>query len=148
MGSPHTWAALIRPTATPFTRPADVTQYSIGDLVANNTVAATVAAMQFSIGNNMAGQSFMLRRLKLWKSTNVITAASFRMHFFTANPFTSAPANGDNGALVFAAGNIANHVGQIDVTIDKNVFNAARSAMVSRQKARKSHFSFRRRPAA
>lgn len=124
MGSPHTWASLLRPTAT-FTRPADTNAYASGDLIANSTVAASVAAMQFSIGNNMAGQSFLLRRLKLIKSTNVLTSAQFRMHFFTADPFASAPAAGDNGALVFAAGVIGDHVGQIDVTIDKNVFNAS-----------------------
>jgi len=128
MASPHTWAALKVVAAAAITRPADTTQYASGDLIANSTTAGSVGAFIFSLGAQMTAQTFLLRKLRLRKSSNVVTSALFRMHFFTENPFASAPAGGDNAALVLAASNIANYVGYIDVTVDKAIFNAADGA--------------------
>lgn len=128
MASPHTWAALKVVAAAAITRPADTTQYASGDLIANSTTAASVGAFIFSLGAQMTAQSFLLRKLRLRKSSNVVTSALFRMHFFTENPFAHAPAGGDNAALMLAASNIANYVGYIDVTVDKAIFNAADGA--------------------
>lgn len=124
MASPHTWAALKVVAAAAITRPADTTQYASGDLIANSTTAGSVGAFIFSLGAQMTAQTFLLRKLRLRKSSNVVTSALFRMHFFTENPFEHAPAGGDNAALVLAASNIANYVGYIDVTVDKAIFNA------------------------
>lgn len=77
-----------------FTRPADTTAYTSGDLVANNVTPGSVVPMSFTAARLAAG-SFCVRRAKLKKSTNVTTAASFRLHLYTASPTC---ANGDNGA--------------------------------------------------
>ena len=128
MASPHTWAALKVVAAAAITRPNDTTAYASGDLVANSTTAASVGAFIFAVAAQMTGQSFFVRKLRLRKSTNVTTSASFRMHFFKENPFASAPAGGDNAALVLAASNIANYLGYIDVTTDKAIFHASDGA--------------------
>jgi hypothetical protein len=101
------------PTAN-FTRPADTTAYASGDLVANNTVGASVAAMTLTVGRVAAG-SAMIRRLKLHKSSTSVTSASFRVHLFRSPPETVT--NGDNGA--FSVSGVADYLGAWDVTIDR-----------------------------
>jgi hypothetical protein len=101
------------PTAT-FTRPADTTAYASGDLVANNTTGASVAAMSLTVARVTAG-SFMLRRLKLHKSGTSTTSASFRVHLFRSPPETVT--NGDNGA--FSVSGVADYIGAWDVTTDR-----------------------------
>lgn len=96
-----------------FNRPADTTAYAIGDLVANSTVAGTVAAMQLNVARVALG-SVMLRRIKLHKSGVSVTNAQFRVHLFRAAP---TAANGDNGA--FSTDGVANYLGAFDVTIDR-----------------------------
>ena len=81
-----------------FTRPADTTSYTTGDLVANNTVAGSVVPMQFTIARAAQG-SFLLRRARLKKSSSTTTAAIFRLHLYGADPSASSGiANGDNAA--------------------------------------------------
>ena len=106
--------AFTNPAAS-VTRPADTTAYASGDLLANSTTAASVVALQFTVGRIAAG-SFMLRRLKLTKSTASLTNASFRLHLFLAQPATIT--NGDNGAFS-VSGVAAGAVGRFDVTMDQ-----------------------------
>lgn len=98
-----------------FTRPADTTAYASGDLVANSTTAGSVSPMQFTVAR-VAGGSFMLRRVKITKSTTSVTNASFRLHLFLASPATIT--NGDNGAFS-VSGVAAGALGRFDVTIDQ-----------------------------
>lgn len=102
-----------------FTRPSNATQYAIGDLVANNTAAASVVAMSWTVPlpdsskNGYAG--FYVAGVRLHKSDHDLTSASFRVHLYSATPtFTSA---GDNGVFstVVATGN-ANWLGSFDGT--------------------------------
>lgn len=74
-----------------FTRPADTTAYTIGDLVANNTTAGSVIPLRFNIGKG----GFLVTSSNLTKSSNVITLADFKLHLFNTSPTV---ANGDNGA--------------------------------------------------
>lgn len=98
-----------------FSRPGDTTAYASGDLVANSTTAASVAAMIFTVTSEEAG-SFMLRRVVLAKSGTSVTNASFRIHLFRAAPVTVT--NGDNG--VFSVSGIAaGYLGAFDVTVDR-----------------------------
>lgn len=104
--------AMMVPSAS-FTRPADTTAYSSGDLVANSTTAGSVTPMQFTVGR-IAGGSGMIRRLRLKKSDATLSGASFRLHLYNAAP---TPSNGDNGAWL--TNGLANYIGSLDVTMDR-----------------------------
>jgi hypothetical protein len=83
-----------------FTRPANTTAYASGDLVANDTTAASVVPLSWGI-EGMQGCSGIIRGVRFYKSSTTVTAASFRVHLFTASP--GVPTNGDNGALAVAS---------------------------------------------
>lgn len=84
---------LIQTPGASFTRPADVTAYAQGDLVANSVTAGSVVAMQFQVDNVCAHAK--VRRARIAKSTATLTLAQFRLHLYSAAPTC---ANGDNGA--------------------------------------------------
>jgi hypothetical protein len=104
---------LITPTSS-FTRPADTTPYSSGDLVANSATAGSVVAPSFTGAKGYGGTS-IIRRVRLRKSGTSVTSAAFRVHFFLADPTTVT--NGDNGA--FSVSGVADYLGAADVTIDQ-----------------------------
>lgn len=108
-----------------FTRPADTTAYASGDLIANSTVAASVAGMQFPAG------PLIIRRAKLIKDDDDVTLANFRLHLFTGDPCASAPANGDNGALGLNT-DIAEYLGSVDfdMTASPDIYNTAGNVAV------------------
>lgn len=97
-----------------FTRPADTTAYASGDLVANSTTAGSVVSLLLAnagrAGANRLGGRILSARLL--KSTATLTAATFRVHFFTAAPTVT---NGDNGAFVIADASLPNYLGAIDI---------------------------------
>lgn len=100
-----------------FTRPADTTQYASGDLVANSTTAASVAALSFSVAR-ITGGTGLIRRAKIVKSDADATGATFRLHFFDADPCSTAPTNGDNGALSLSASVDEDmYMGSIDIDL-------------------------------
>lgn len=99
------------PSAT-FTRPGDTTPYTIGDLVANNTTAASVVPLTFSLTNSFGTGAFRLTRARLIKTSIVPTNANFRLHLYAASP--TPVINGDNGA--WSTPGAANWLGNIDVT--------------------------------
>lgn len=103
-----------------FTRPADTTQYAIGDLVANSTSAGSVSAMSWIVSPPYTRQSgyspVYVSGVRLHASKASVTSAAFRVHLYSATPtFTSA---GDNSAFgtVVATGN-ANWLASFDVTM-------------------------------
>ena len=103
----------IQAAAATFTRPANVTAYSFGDLVSNSTtntacVAMTIAAAR---GNDVPGE---IVACELEKSGTNIGQAIFWVHLFNINPFATAPTNGDNGALALALK--AGYLGTMEVT--------------------------------
>lgn len=104
-------------TTTPeyvFTRPTDVAPYTIGDLVANSTVAGTVVPMSFPVSRlTGGGGSFMIRRARLiTPGDNRTTDRSYRLHFWNIATTLSAT-NGDNG--VFAPTHVSDYCGYIDI---------------------------------
>lgn len=110
-------------TAASFTRPSDTTAYASGDLVANSTTAASVVALSWSlVGQGEAELSGFVRKVRMHSSNTSTTNASFRVHFYKANPVASAPTNGDNGAYAVAAGN-DNYLGAVDTTFDRTINN-------------------------
>jgi len=96
-----------------FQRPANTTAYASGDLVADSTVAGSVAPMQLAIAR-LDGGSGILRRLRLYKSGTNLTSAAFRVHLFSSAP---AVVNGDNGA--FSSNGVASYIGRADITLDQ-----------------------------
>lgn len=98
---------IISPSYT-FTRPANTTQYSANDLVANSATAGSVVPMQFGAPQlNGRGKVF---RVSLFKDVETTTAASFKIHLFSASPVVT---NGDNGA--FAVSTAANYLGAVSI---------------------------------
>ena len=98
-----------------FSRPADTTQYAIGDLVANNVTAGSVTPLSLTGATRVAAGSAILRRLRLQKSGVSTTSAAFRVHLWRSSPTSSA---GDNAA--FATNNAANYLGKVDITVDQS----------------------------
>lgn len=99
---------IFTPSAS-FTRPADITAYADGDLVANSTTAGSVVPLAFSIPEHA-----VIRRVEIQKTGTGVSNALFRVHLFRTAPTV---ANGDNGAL--SANNSANYIGAFAVTVDR-----------------------------
>lgn len=98
-----------------FTRPADTTPYTLGDLVANSTTAGLVAPLSLTVARKNGGTGRVLR-LRLAKSSATLTNASFRVHLFRDTPTTSA---GDNAAFSGAVNGLAKiYIGYVDITMD------------------------------
>lgn len=104
-------AALV--AASQFTRPANVTAYASGDLVANSVTAGSVVALSFVVARVAAG-SGMVRRARIKTSSTVLTNAQFRLHLYTTTPTVT---NGDNG--VWLSTQAATYIGAIDTTVDQ-----------------------------
>lgn len=117
---------IIAPTAS-FTRPADTTAYASGDLVANSTTAASVAALSWTLARGGEGSiDGFIRKLRAYSSDTDVTSASFRLHLYRANPVSTAPTNGDNGAFaVVTTGISASYLGSIDFSLDRTVNGVA-----------------------
>lgn len=88
-----------------FTRPTNTTPYSIGD-----AVAASPAAL-FTFGDIAKAKGSVGHVIGAWlrKSTNVVTAASFRLHLFNA----TVTATTDNSPLAIAWADRAKYQGQL-----------------------------------
>ena len=101
---------LIAPANGTFTRPANTTAYSIGDLIANNVTAGSVTPFSFTGATKTgSGGSGRITQARLYKSGSV--SCSIRAHFLKTS---HAVTNGDNGALVFTSLDIDNYIGMLD----------------------------------
>jgi hypothetical protein len=109
---PDRKAVQINNPSASFTRPADTTAYSVGDLVANSTTAGSVVPMAFVLGNVFGVGSFRTTRARLTKSGTGVTNATFRLHLYQVAAPTVA--NGDNGA--WSTNGAVNWLGNIDVS--------------------------------
>jgi len=92
------------------TRPANTTTYNTNAVV-NSTVAAIGT---FGEVTDVFGGSGWITRLKLQKSTNVTTAASFRIHLFHTAPTAIA----DNSPYTLLYENKDKRIGYVDVTLE------------------------------
>jgi hypothetical protein len=102
---------IYNPSAS-FTRPADATQYAVGDLVANNTTAGSVTPLSWTLQSSNIIGPCSIYRARLAKSTTSVTSASFRLHLYAALPTVTS---GDNG--VFSSTQAANYVGSIPLDL-------------------------------
>lgn len=121
--------SVITPEVT-FTRPANTTAYTSGDLVANNVTAGSVVPMEFTAART-AANSFSISRIRLRKSGTSVTNAAFRVHLYAAAP---TPANGDNAT--WSTDKAADYIGSYDITMDKaftdGAFGAVTGTMMHR----------------
>lgn len=92
-----------------FTRPADITAYADGDLVANSTTAGSVAPLAFNVPPDAE-----ISRVRISKSGTGVANSTFRVHLYTASPTV---ANGDNGA--FSSNQAASLLGDFEVVVDR-----------------------------
>jgi len=99
---------MIFETSKSFTRPADTTAYTSGDLVANSTTAGSVVPLLFSIPNS---RGCAIWKGKILKSGSTATNASFRLHLFKDSPTVTG---GDNAALAHIT---ANFQGFFDISL-------------------------------
>lgn len=93
-----------------FSRPADTTQYAIGDLVANSTTAGSVVPIPMVVTHAVGG-GVKVCRARLLKSGATVTSASFRVHLYRDSP---TPTNGDNGAWLTT---VSGYLGFFDLTM-------------------------------
>lgn len=85
--------------AATITRPADVTAYATGDLLANSTTAGSVTPFIFASGsprNMLASRFFMV------SSNDTVTNKNYQLYLFGRSPTVS---NGDNGAFAVTKAN-------------------------------------------
>lgn len=102
---------MIKHASGSFTRPADVTAYASGDLIANSTTAGSVVAPEITGVAAVLGGEGVLHRITLHKTGTSATNANIRVHLFRADP--AIVTNGDNGA--FSVSGAADYLGQWDV---------------------------------
>ena len=81
--------------STSFTRPADTTQYAIGDAISNSTSAPTVFELDLASVGAVAGQSIELRKLAI--VSNIKQATLPLINAFLSS--TTFAATNDNSAL-------------------------------------------------
>jgi hypothetical protein len=99
-----------RSNSATFTRPADATAYTAGDLVANSVTAASVVPLTWLV----APRPQVYTRIRLHKSTGSVTNAAFRIHLYGASPVVAT--NGDNAAYATDVANSADWLGSFDGT--------------------------------
>lgn len=86
---------LIKSVTDSFSRPANTTQYTAADLVANSATAGSVVPLTFSTGRG----GLRVKAVYITKTDETdVTAADFSLHLFGSSPTV---ANGDNGALSY-----------------------------------------------
>lgn len=94
-----------------FIRPANITAYASGQLVANSTTAGSVIPLTFSVRNENIGS--IVRRVRMRKNSTGVSGSSFRVHLYNTLPTVT---NGDGGVWLSTT---SGYIGAFDVTIDK-----------------------------
>lgn len=106
----------LRSVAPTFTRPNDATAYASGDLVANNTAAASVVPLVFPF-EACAQDAICLKECQIFASGTGVASKALRLHLFLVQPtFTSAGDNGAISTVVVSGGAASGYLGSFDVT--------------------------------
>lgn len=112
---PLSSSLISNPSKASFTRPADTTAYTTGDLMANSTTAGSVTPLSWTgatIGGS--GGDGIIAGIMLRKSSST-AVCTVRVHFFTASPTV---ANGDNGAFSLSSYDLDNKIGVAELTLN------------------------------
>jgi len=108
-------------TAT-FTRPADTTAYTAGDLIANSTTAGSVVPLALPVAR-VAGGTGIIRAIRLKASGAGAAGATVRVHLYRQSPTVT---NGDNGVWLTTE---SEYVGSVDVTLDRTFSDAVKGTV-------------------
>jgi hypothetical protein len=100
-----------------FNRPADTIAYTVGDLIANSTTAASVVPMMLSVARVNDGTG-MIRRLRLKTNDTTFANAVIRVHLYRDSPTIAA---GDNLAWLTTD---SNYFSYADITLDRHFSDA------------------------
>jgi hypothetical protein len=93
-----------------FTRPADTTAYSAGDLVANSVTAASVVPLSWTVSRTPLGL-VKLNRALIRKNDDTVTNSTFNLYLFNASPTIAT--TGDNGAFTSVVSGYDKMLGRI-----------------------------------
>lgn len=106
-----------------FTRPANTTAYSVGQLVANSTAAGSVQPIACAVARKNAGTG-VITGLRLSKSGASLVNAAFRVHLFKTAPTSIA---GDGVTFAGAVNGVtAIAIGYFDITMDQTYSDGAK----------------------
>jgi len=100
--------------STTVTRPADTAVYAAGDLVANSTTAGSVVPLSFATAALSSGGTFLVRKVRLSKTSVTTSGASFRLWLFTTTPTIAT--TGDNGVFATVVSGAAGFIGTATVS--------------------------------
>jgi len=100
-----------------FSRPANTTQYAVGDMIANTIAGDSGAGTSGVVAMNFPAGPYIIRRVRLFKNDDDVTAATFRAHFFQGDPRATLDEKdtGDNGAFKLSGAPIAEYIGSYDL---------------------------------
>ncbi len=94
-----------------FTRTANTTAYASGQLVCNTGAPAPMA---FSAAR-YKGASLFVRKARLYKSSPILTLASFRLHLYRTLPTIASATDG----TAWSTTGLSSYIGAMDITCDK-----------------------------
>jgi hypothetical protein len=100
------------------TRPADTAAYAVGDLIANNTVAASVVPIALPAARE-ADRTGMVRALRLKVNDTAWKAGVVRVHLFRDSPTVAVGDNGVLNASETYAFTESNYMGYCDITLSQ-----------------------------
>lgn len=106
-------------TSATFTRPADTTAYTSGDLIANSTTAGSVTPLTFYTGY---GTGLKITRAGVKFNSATPTNAKFRLHLYLSSPTVT---NGDNGVWLTTE---SGYQGAIDIDASALTFSDSTKA--------------------
>lgn len=114
------------PAKSAITRPADVTAYAAGDLIANSTTVGSVTPFSWTGATltGSGGSGIITDLIVDVGGSNVLLG---RAHFFRAAPTVT---NGDNGALLITSWDADAYIGYIDFATDMSL-NGGQAAYAS-----------------
>jgi hypothetical protein len=98
-------------------RPADTVQYSVGDIVSNNAVAANCDPFRWSNCNRVPTGTFTVVRLRMYKTSASLTNAAFRVHLFTAQATQNSADNVAISLTPSGASSLDQYLGAVDITM-------------------------------
>lgn len=119
--NPLGFSAVSKPSAI-FGRPANTTAYSVGQLMANDTLAIAVTPMSWAV-SRIPGLGGMVRRAKIRGSSNNTSNFVAKLHLFHSIP--TIVTTGDGGAFASVVSGAASWIGSIDVTVSQGLSDGA-----------------------
>lgn len=104
-----------------FTRPANTTQYSIGDALSDNATTPTAATFALSGLATSLDTGGVIKAVTLYKGDQDQTGASFQVNFFDTQP--AAAGWEDNAAIAITDDEWKRTIGYVQLSASSDVSN-------------------------